>query len=257
MGASAVVAVDNSADDTGDTAMVKDGTTNVITLGGQSENTVITVTVTAEDGSTNTYTVTVYRENVVLSDNATLATLALTAGTLVPFGPTGTNVDDSAVDFAPGTTEYTARVLSDNAAGEAVTVTWTSADTLGAQVDIKPADQNSLIGDSQVYLTAGENTVITVTVTAEDGSTNTYTVTVYRERATPSSDATLSALSLSGAGLEPVFDPERTEYTATAAYDTDNNHGNGYCQRYWGFGSSHRFRRSRRPSGGKPGDPFH
>ena len=79
----------------------------------------------------------------------------------------------------------------------------------------------SLEDGDQVYLAAGANTVITVTVTAEDGSTNTYTVTVYRERATPSSDATLSALRLSGAVLLPVFDPERTDYTATAAYDTD------------------------------------
>ena len=73
----------------------------------------------------------------------------------------------------------------------------------------------------EVYLTAGAHTAITVTVTAENGSTNTYTVTVYRVRGNPSTDATLSELSLSGAVLAPVFDPKKMEYTATASYDTD------------------------------------
>ena len=36
----------------------------------------------------------------------------------------------------------------------------------------------------QVYLSPGTNTAITVTVMAENGSTNTYTVMVYQERIT-------------------------------------------------------------------------
>ena len=93
--------------------------------------------------------------------------------------------------FASGTTEYTARVGA-NAVGF-VTVTATPTDAPGATVEIMPADRNSLFRRDlgaevhQVYLTAGNaHTTITVTVTAEDGSTNTYTFMVYRERATAS-----------------------------------------------------------------------
>ena len=184
---------------------------NVVTLGDQGTDTAITVTVTDEAaGTPEVYTITVYRENIVLSDIATLAaTNGLSLGDGVTLSPT---------PFAPGVNEYTARATN---VTDFATVGATVADDPGAMVDIMPADRDSLEGGHQVYLAPGANTVITVTVTAENGSTNTYTFTVYRLRATPSTDATLSELSLSGAVLSPVFDPERLNYTATAAYNTD------------------------------------
>ena len=182
-----------------------------ITLAGQGVNTVVTVAVAAEDGSaTENYVITIYRENIVLSDIATLAaTDGLSLGTGITLSPT---------PFSPDTNEYTARATNATAAAS---VTATAADDPGAMVEIMPADQNTLETGHQIYLTAGANTEITVTVTAEDGSTNTYTFTVYRIRATESTDANLSALSLSGAVLSPAFDPKRGDYTATAAYSTD------------------------------------
>ena len=177
---------------------------NEVTLAAQGADTVITVTVTAEDTTmSETYVITVYRENIVLSDIATLATLT---------------VEPVSITLAAGTTEYTAR---STAAQNVVTVAATPSDDPGARVEIMPADQNTLTPDHQVHLTSAMHTEITVTVTAENGSTNTYTVTIYRPRTVPSTDATLSALSLSGAVLSPAFDSARETYTATAAYGTD------------------------------------
>ena len=72
--------------------------------------------------------------------------------------------------------------------------------------------------DGTVDLEAGTNT-ITVEVTAEDTTTvRVYTVTVTRE-ATASTDASLSALSLSGVTLDTEFDAATLSYTASVAND--------------------------------------
>ena len=66
-----------------------------------------------------------------------------------------------------------------------------------------------------VELSIGANAV-SVVVTAEDGeTTQTYTVTVTRAEP-PSTDATLSSLTLSGVDFG-TFDPAATEYAADAA----------------------------------------
>ena len=74
--------------------------------------------------------------------------------------------------------------------------------------------------DGVILLAVGSN-VITVEVTAEDGSTTqTYTVTVTRGDAPnpelPSSDATLTTLTLSGIDFG-TFDSTTTSYTAQVA----------------------------------------
>ena len=214
------VTVEATAADIGATTplvTVTDGTVavvdNVVTLGLQGTATEIKVAVTSEGGPANEaddYTITVYRENIVLSDVATLAAPdnGMILGADVTLTP----------GFVPSTNEYTARAI---AIRDFATVDATPSDT-GAMVDIMPADRDSLTGGHQVYLAPGAHTAITVTVKAEDGtSTNTYTFMVYRLNAPASDDVTLSALSLSGAVLSPVFDPERKDYTATASYNTD------------------------------------
>ena len=73
-----------------------------------------------------------------------------------------------------------------------------------------------------VDLTAGMETLITITVTAEDrATTDTYTVKVYRQRAEPYKDATLSALSLSAGMLSPAFMSDTMEYKARVANSVD------------------------------------
>ena len=134
-------------------------------------DTVIQVKVTAEDGTTmQTYTVTVTR---VLSSDVSLRDLILSHGTtVVPLVPA----------FLPETTLYTATVESDV---PQLTVTATPNHS-GAQIAYLDGDDKELTDSSasdngfQVEVPVGD-TVITVKVTAEDGSTmQTYTVTVTR-----------------------------------------------------------------------------
>ena len=170
-------------------------------------DTVITVKVTAEDGSTmDMYMVTVTRPP---SSGATLRDLVLSHGTtVVPLTP----------GFMPETKAYTATVDS---AVTQVTVTPTP-NHAGAQIMYLDGDDRMLTDANggedgfQVEVPVGD-TVITVKVTAEDGSTmDTYMVTVTRP---PSSDATLRDLVLSHGTtvvpLTPGFMPETKAYTAT------------------------------------------
>ena len=158
-------------------------------------NNVITVEVTAEDDSTTqTYTVTVTRDAPPALD-ATLSALSLSG---IDFGT-----------FSSGTTSYSGQVA--NSVSQ-TTVTPT-VNHSGASYVIKFGGVTD--ADSVVSLSVGRN-VITVEVTAQDGETSrTYTVTV--TRAEPSStDATLSALSLSDIDFG-TFDSTTTSYTAQVA----------------------------------------
>ena len=154
---------------------------------------VVAVVVTAQDGeSSQTYTVMVTRAG---SADASLSALSLSGVTLTPA-------------FASGTIAYTASV------GHAVTETTVSATAVAvAAFEVKlngVVDQDGVVG-----LSVGSDNVIAVVVTAGDGeTTQTYTVTVTRAG---SSDASLSALSLSGVTLTPAFASGTIAYTASVA----------------------------------------
>ena len=152
--------------------------------------TVITITVTAEAGVADPlpppYIITVYREGEASSD-ATLQTLALSDLTLSPA-------------FDPATTEYTAEVE------EALATTTVEAMATHLRATVE--------GTGLKSLTAGVENTISVTVTAEDGTSQTYTVKV----TVPSSDATLQTLTLSGITLSPAFDPATMMYTGEVEF---------------------------------------
>nr|WP_240344179.1 cadherin-like beta sandwich domain-containing protein [Paenibacillus sp. SYP-B3998] len=121
----------------------------------------VTVTVTAQDGTVQTYTVTVVRAG---SDNASLSDL---------------KVDETSIaGFASGTLAYTVPVPN---ATTAVTVTGTKADATATVV--VTGGSNLVVGDNKV----------TVTVTAQNGTTQTYTITVIRAK---SNNANLSDLKV-------------------------------------------------------------
>ena len=199
--------------------------------------TVINVVVTAEDqvgeGSPGQkeYKITVYRENLQPSDDATLALdtatppgLVLASG--VALDTDGTATAGTALTDAANMFDYDAGDMSypNVRVGNSVrTLTVTPATAhLGAMTDITPSDQDSLIPGHQVILGAGTKTDIMVVVTAEDGTTTeTYSITVYRERRVLSDNAELSALALSGVTLSPEFASNRVEYTGAAAYSTE------------------------------------
>ena len=129
------------------------------------------------------------------SSDATLGSLTLSG---IAFGT-----------FASGTYSYSTQV--GNSVSQ-TTVTPTVNDS-GATYVIKLGGVTD--ADGVIALSVGSN-VITVEVTAEDGiATRTYTVTVTRA-APPSTDATLSALTLSGIDFG-TFASGTTSYTAQVA----------------------------------------
>ena len=125
----------------------------------------ITITVTAEDTTAiQTYTITLTR---AASTDASLSALSLSTG-------------DFNEAFATDTLGYTASVASDIISA---TITATATDG-NADVAITGADTDGTaltVSNSGMVagLTVGAN-IITVTVTAEDGTTREYTITVTR-----------------------------------------------------------------------------
>ena len=165
----------------------------------------IQVEVTAEDGvTTRTYTVEATRAAQADTDS-TLSALELSDGTLDP-------------SFASDVTEYTASVRS---GVERITVTAVKSDSAatvefldlqGVLEDLDPAAPGH-----QVRLGEGPNP-IRVAVTAGDGITNTYMLTVTRA-AQSDTDATLSGLVLerldgTPIALSPSFASDTTDYSA-------------------------------------------
>ena len=198
--------VANSVTQTTGTPVVNDsGASYVIKLGGVTDadgviilavgSNVITVEVTAEDDATSrTYTVTVTRAEPPSTD-VTLSALTLSG---IDFGT-----------FTPGTTSYSGQAA--NTVSQ-TTVTPTVNDS-GASYVIKLGGITD--ADGVIALSVGSN-VITVEVTAEDDATSrTYTVTVTRAEP-PSTDVTLSALTLSGIDFG-TFTPGTTSYSGQAA----------------------------------------
>ena len=145
------------------------------------------------------------------STDATLSALTLTDadGAAVALTPAA---------FSPTVLTYTAGVAY---AQSPLTVTATRNDDTAADPVIKLG--GAVVDDGVVDLAVGSNT-ITVEVTAQDTTTtNTYTVTVTRGAA--STDATLSALTLTDAdgaavALTPAtFSPTQLTYTAAVTYE--------------------------------------
>ncbi|WP_166882133.1 cadherin-like beta sandwich domain-containing protein [Massilia mucilaginosa] len=158
----------------------------------------VTVEVMAQNGSTKTYTVTVTR---AMSTNNDLAALALSSGTLNPV-------------FSAAQQTYSATVP--NATGS-ITVTPSVADS-SASVTVNGVTVASGAASGPIALNIGAN-IITVTVTAQDGSPRSYNITVTRN---VSSNADLSALTISSGTLSPVFASATTAYTANVPNATSS-----------------------------------
>ena len=150
-----------------------------------TNNFAITVRPQGVDNVSETYNITVNRAK---NNDATLSELSVTEGTLTPA-------------FSPEVLEYTVDVANDVTT---ISVTATVNDT-----------NASVTGTGEHALEAGDNT-LEITVTAQDGTVQTYTIVVNRAK---SSDATLSALSVTQGTLTPAFSPEVLEYTV----DVENN----------------------------------
>lgn len=173
-------------------------------LGGPGTATPVSITVTSPNGNSKTYAITVNRA-APSSDN-NLSALSLTPGSLDPA-------------FAASTLLYIVNVATDVTE---VTVTATKSDpnaVLSGSVADPGAGQAT--GQATIPLNgAGTPTSISITVTAPSGASQTYTVTV--NRAAPSSDANLSALTVTGGPLVPDFAPGTTTYTVDVPFSVDS-----------------------------------
>ncbi|MEO7211984.1 cadherin-like beta sandwich domain-containing protein [Mucilaginibacter sp.] len=153
----------------------------------------VTVVVTAQDGSTTkTYTVTVNRPQ---SSNADLASLTVSSGTLSP-------------TFASGFVDYLVRVGNGTTS---ISLTPASSDA-GAVIRMNSTIVSSGSASGTIPLVVGDN-VITVQVTAEDATINTYTITVNRAEPAASTDANLASLTVSTGTLTPPFAQATPAYT--------------------------------------------
>ncbi len=129
--------------------------------------------------------------------NSSLASLSISNGALTP-------------TFNPTTLAYTAPKVPYGTTS--VVVSAAAADTTST---IKVNGVAMTGGQSTVNLNVGVNT-INVLVTALDGSTKTYTITVEREQG-----AVLSNLTISSGSLNPTFSSGNLTYTTqNVGYDT-------------------------------------
>jgi hypothetical protein len=171
-------------------------------------NTVFTIEVTAPNGNQKIYFVTVTR--AAPGGNNNLSALVVSAGALVPS------------PFAAATTSYTVAVSNTTLS---TTVTATVEDST-ATLKINNAAAISGVAAGPIALVVGANS-IPIEVTAQDGTPQTYTVTV--NRAAPvSNDANLLALDVYAGtavtppalALTPSFSQAMTSYTTVEAANT-------------------------------------
>ena len=170
-----------------------------IPLGGPGTATPVTITVTAPNGNSKTYNITVNR--AASSDN-NLSALTVTSGALSP--PFASNTLDYIVNVATDVTE--------------VTVTATKSDpnaVLSGSIADPGAGQAT--GQATIPLGGpGTATPVTITVTAPNGNSKTYNITVNRAA---SSDNNLSALTVTSGALSPPFASNTLDYIVNVATD--------------------------------------
>ena len=158
----------------------------------------INVDVLAEDGTTTlNYTVTVTRG---ASNNASLAALTTTAGTLAPV-------------FSPGTYTYSVSVGNGTSS---ITITPTTADP-SATLTVNGIPVASGSPSPGINLVVGTN-IIPINVLAQDGMTTlSYSIRVVRGL---SSNANLSSLTTSVGSIMPVFTPGVLGYSVNTGSAT-------------------------------------
>ena len=158
----------------------------------------ISVIVTAQGGTTKTYTITITRPKSTDSNLTSLATSSVT------ISPT----------FDKATTTYTATVGNTI---NSTTVTPVLEDAT-ATVTVNGVSVVSGQASGSINLNFGTN-IISAIVTAQDGTTKTYTVTITKLKST---DANLTSLAISGATLSPIFDKNTTTYSVNVGYAVKN-----------------------------------
>ncbi|THJ18370.1 MAG: cadherin-like beta sandwich domain-containing protein [Nitrospira sp. CG24B] len=158
----------------------------------------IAIVLTEQSGSQSSYIITVHRDNNILSN------LTVSSGSLTP-------------GFSPGTLNYTVDVAT---GVSSLTITATVQDS-NASVTINGQGISSgQPREISPLEPPGSDTLITILVRAPSGAEKTYTVTV--KRPPPSSNAALSALTVSAGNLIPGFTADTLPYTVTVPASVDS-----------------------------------
>ena len=155
--------------------------------------------VTASDGSADANVGTVSYSKTVsppLSSDNTLGSLSVSNASIRPA-------------FSPNTTSYTAQV---------------PYEVSKLNMHATANHSSAKVSVSNPYLTEDATTRVTVTVTAENGSTRSYTIAVTRAKNPnyiPSSDNSLAGISVEGFLLSPGFSTDHTQYVIWLPYETE------------------------------------
>lgn len=161
---------------------------------------VVTVEVTSPSGAKKIYTFNITKVNT--ASDATLKSLSFGQNTLTP-------------EFSSSTTSYSANVGS-----TVTTYPFPSVETSQANSTVVVKQGGSVVtGPGALNLVDGAN-VVTVEVTAPDGTTKkTYTMTI--NKAAAAKDATLTGLpTIDGVSSSPSFDANVTSYSSTVSEST-------------------------------------
>jgi Cadherin-like beta sandwich domain len=177
------------------------GQSRTVTLRGAGLSTTIPIVVTAVNGSQNTYIVTVSR--AAPGGNNNLQSLTVSPGPLVP-------------TFIASTTSYSVNVASTVAS---VTVTAALQDT-NASMTVNGQGTSSGQARTISLNGPGSSTLVTIEVTAPNGSQKTYLVTV--NRTALGGNNNLQSLTLSPGTLTPSFTMSRLVYTVNVASTVDS-----------------------------------
>ena len=156
-------------------------------------NNKISVTVKAENGSTKTYTINVNRKDTRSGDNS-LSSLSCSNCSLSP-------------GFSSNQTNYK-----------------TNVEYAVSQLNLKyqAKDSKATVRVNNNNLAAEATTNVTIVVTAENGSTKTYTISAARGKdpnKVLSKDNNLVALSVDQGLLSPAFTSEQTNYAVYLPYE--------------------------------------
>ena len=188
--------VDSGVTSVSVSASAQDGGARVSGTGNKSlnyGNNKITVTVTAPAGNTKSYTINVTRKDD-RSGNNNLESLSVGDASLNP-------------GFNANTTNYSVSV---------------PYSVTSLNLKYKVADGKSKVSVHNNELVAEETTNVTITVTAENGSTKTYTIAASRGKdpnKVLNTDNNLSSLSVDVGILSPEFNKDVTNYAVYLPYE--------------------------------------
>ena len=152
-----------------------------------------TITVKAENGSTKSYSITINRKDDRSSENS-LSALTCSNCTLSP-------------SFSSGTTSYSTSV---------------DYSVSSLKLNYTTKDSKAKVSVSGNTLVVEETVEVKITVTAENGSTKTYTIKATRGKdpnKVLSTDNNLTSLTVSQGILSPAFSSDVTNYAVYLPYE--------------------------------------